>query len=243
MIRIALFVMTMLALAGSLAAQPDPGGGKFGARLSGWQEVPAVSTTGSGSLVIEVSPDATSINFELKYAVLEGDPTAAHIHFGQAGANGGIVMTLCGDPQPTCPASPATVTGSISLPGAIVGPTVQGIAAQESAEVLRAMRMGLMYVNVHTGKFPSGEIRGQIARGARRGAGLGNQVRLPEIPTPGEPNGPKDKVLVCHQGDTGWFVIEVAEPAARSHLAHGDCPAAVDLKAGDLCEPCSQPGQ
>lgn len=51
----------------------------------------------------------------------------------------------------------------------LVGPAAQGIAggatggtAAEFAEIITAIRAGLTYANVHTNKFPGGEIRGQI---------------------------------------------------------------------------------
>jgi hypothetical protein len=53
------------------------------------------------------------------------------------------------------------VTGTLT-PANVVGPTGQGIAAGEFAEVIRAIRKGSAYANVHSTKFPGGEIRGQI---------------------------------------------------------------------------------
>jgi hypothetical protein len=38
----------------------------------------------------------------------------------------------------------------------------QGIAAGEFGELVAALRAGRAYANVHTTKFPPGEIRGQI---------------------------------------------------------------------------------
>jgi hypothetical protein len=46
----------------------------------------------------------------------------------------------------------------------VLGPGVQGIAAGEFAELLTAIRSGVSYANVHSAKFPSGEIRGQIQK-------------------------------------------------------------------------------
>jgi len=44
----------------------------------------------------------------------------------------------------------------------VIGPAGQGIAATEFAEVLKAMREGVTYANVHSTLYPGGEIRGQI---------------------------------------------------------------------------------
>ena len=47
-------------------------------------------------------------------------------------------------------------------PAQVVGPAGQGIAAMEFGELVRAMRAGATYVNIHTTTFGGGEIRGQI---------------------------------------------------------------------------------
>ena len=138
--------------------------------LTGYEEVPSVSTVAEGEFHARISDDATQIDYELKYSDLEGSVTQAHIHFGQKGVNGGISVWLCGNPSatvtppsgtPACPPSPATVTGTLDATD-VVGPTGQGIAAGEFAELIRAIRAGKTYANVHTTKFPTGEIRSQI---------------------------------------------------------------------------------
>jgi hypothetical protein len=49
-------------------------------------------------------------------------------------------------------------------PADIIGPASQGIEAGSFAEAVRAMRAGATYANVHSTRWPAGEIRGQLRR-------------------------------------------------------------------------------
>lgn len=140
------------------------------ASLTGFQEPPAVSSTGSGEFKARISDDELSLDYELSYEDLEGTVTQSHIHLGQVSVNGGIAIWLCQtatNPAPTavtpvCPSPNAgTVTGTVTA-AEVIGPAGQGIAPGEFAEVLRALRKGVTYANVHSTKHPGGEIRGQI---------------------------------------------------------------------------------
>jgi len=138
------------------------------ARLSGYQEVPSISTVASGRFKASIDDQSGSIHYELSYSGLEAEVRQAHIHFGQRSVNGGISVFLCQttfnpDPTglaPTCPQS-GTVTGVLTLNN-VIGPAGQGIAATEFAELVAAIRAGVAYANVHSTKFPGGEIRGQL---------------------------------------------------------------------------------
>ena len=138
--------------------------------LIGYEEVPAVSTRGEGRFQASISHDETSIAYELSYSNLEGAVAQSHIHFGQRGVNGGISVFLCSNlgngPAGTqaCPPAPATIRGTI-VAANVIGPGAQGIVAGEFGELLRAIRAGQTYVNVHSSVFPGGEIRAQIERG------------------------------------------------------------------------------
>jgi len=66
-----------------------------------------------------------------------------------------------GGGKPACTATSGTFTGTIGVAD-VVAVSAQGIAAGEWAEVVRAMRAGKIYANVHTDKHPGGEIRGQV---------------------------------------------------------------------------------
>lgn len=135
------------------------------ARLSSFQEVPAVSTGASASFKARLSP--SEISWELSYSGLESDALQSHIHFGQKSVNGGISVFLCSNlgngPAGTqaCPLRAGTIRGT-AVPSSVIGPSGQGISAGQFDELLRAMRAGVTYVNVHSTTFPAGEVRGQI---------------------------------------------------------------------------------
>jgi hypothetical protein len=141
---------------------------QFRANLAGTSEVPAISTAAGGSFHARISDDDAAIHYQLSYDALEGSVTQAHIHVGQRDVNGGIAIWLCsnlGTPgvQP-CPAPPATISG-IATAADVVGPTAQGVAAGEFSKVVAALRAGVAYANVHSTKFPGGEIRAQVDAG------------------------------------------------------------------------------
>jgi hypothetical protein len=153
----------MLAGTENLAAQDGRRG--IRATLIGFQEVAAVSSTGRGEFRALV--DDASIEFRLSYSGLEGSVTQAHIHFAQRGVNGGITIFLCSNlgngpaGTPPCPQT-GEVTGVRMAGDMTFGAEAQGLAAGEFAELLRAIRTGNTYANVHTEKHTGGEIRGQI---------------------------------------------------------------------------------
>jgi hypothetical protein len=134
---------------------------EFRTRLSGFQETPqTISTAGRGSFRAELQ--GMTLEYRLSYERLEGGAVSgAHIHLGQRATGGGVIAFLCGGgDKPPCPQQ-GTVTGVID-PTDVIGPSGQGIAPGEFAEVVRALRQGFVYANVHTQTYPGGEIRGQI---------------------------------------------------------------------------------
>jgi hypothetical protein len=167
-------VLCLLAMATASAVALPQGFRFIRELLIGFQEVPAVSTVGGGEFRARISRDETEIRYELSYSNLEGDVQQSHIHFGQKGVNGGITVFLCTNlnngPAGTqlCPPAPATITGTITAADvspnipATAGARTQGIDTGELAELIKAIRAGATYVNVHSTKWPGGEIRAQI---------------------------------------------------------------------------------
>jgi hypothetical protein len=159
-------VITVAPLAG--AAEDGARDKRIGALLTGYEEVPAVSSPAEGTFRGRISADGTQIDYELTYSGLSSPVQQAHIHFAQRAVNGAIVVWLCGTAAnpgpagtPVCPAE-GTVTGTITSAEVVASAPAQQIGAGELAEVIDAIEAGRAYANVHSSTSPGGEIRGQI---------------------------------------------------------------------------------
>jgi CHRD domain len=162
-------VVAVAASAVVLTLVATAGGGERGsvrADLNGYQEVVgggAISTTGHGLFTAKIDAQNQTISYELSYTLEGGTALFAHIHFAERHVSGGISAFLCGGPTtPACPTPGGTVTGTIT-PADVIGPTGQGIEPGSFDELLRAIDAGATYANVHSTRWPGGEIRGQIA--------------------------------------------------------------------------------
>jgi len=162
----------------------DRGRGTITTWLSGYNEVHfvagppaalrgAVSTKATGKFRARINDRHDTIEYELNYANLEGAVTQAHIHFGQQSTVGGIVVWLCqtaANPAPAAVAAtpmcpPDTLGGAVTgtiTPAQVLAQPLQGINAGEFEELVRAIRAGATYVNVHSSLHGPGEIRGQL---------------------------------------------------------------------------------
>lgn len=160
-LHILLALAPLALLAGNSA--PADGFDRFlVATITGFQEVPALVSRGTGGWRGTFDPTTLEIHWTLIYKGLESDVVAAHVHLGQPGVPGGAVVTLCSAAGPhPCPASPATLNGTITAADVMAAPG-QGIAEGELSKLLLAMRAGATYVNVHTTDHPNGELRGQV---------------------------------------------------------------------------------
>ena len=167
--RLALFLGIAALVSASTVLYAQGGFKKISELLTGYEETPsAVSTTGSGSFTAELSKDESQIDWELSYSDLEGAVQQAHIHFGQLSVTGPISVFLCTNlgngpagTQP-CPAPPATISGTIVAADVTNLANERGISAGELAELIAAIRAGATYVNVHSTRWPGGEVRSQI---------------------------------------------------------------------------------
>jgi CHRD domain-containing protein len=114
-----------------------PGSGATSVKLSGAEEVPPVSASGSGNGTIRVNSDGT-VSGSVTTTGVEG--TMAHIHQGAKGQNGPVII-------------PLTKSGdTYSVPA----------GAKLNDAQMTAFKEGGLYVNVHTAKNKGGEVRGQL---------------------------------------------------------------------------------
>ena len=172
-LAVAFAVLAFAATSTGLTAQ---GIKKINELLTGYEETPsAVSTTGGGEFSAKISKDQTQIEYELSYENLEGAVQQAHLHFGQKDTTGPIVVFLCTNlgngpagTQP-CPAPPTTITGTLTAADVTNLANERGISEGEFGEFLAAIRAGTVYVNVHSTRWPGGEIRSQLSGQGRAG--------------------------------------------------------------------------
>jgi hypothetical protein len=115
-----------------------PGSGAMNVKLSGSEEVPPLNVPGSGSGTIRVAEDGT-ITGSVTTKDVEG--TMAHIHRGAKGTNGPVIVPLekKGD--------------TYSVPA----------GRKLTADQLKDLKAGNLYVNVHTNRNKGGEVRGQLS--------------------------------------------------------------------------------
>ena len=130
--------------------------GTFKAKLSGKEVVPAVETMAKGEADFKLSKDGKELTYTLKLMDIE-NVSAAHIHAAMMGANGGPVAGLFAGPKKEGKFSGEVAKGTITDKN-LIGP----LAGKTIGDLVTMIKDGGAYVNVHTDKYPDGEVRGQI---------------------------------------------------------------------------------
>ena len=126
--------MLLVTAPASLAANA-----KYKADMKGSKEVPATGSAATGKANITYDDKSKKLSWVVTYSGLSGEPTAAHFHGPAApGKNAGPVVDISGDIK----------KGSADL------------TDDQAAD----LKSGKWYLNIHTEKFPDGEIRGQVVK-------------------------------------------------------------------------------
>ena len=131
-------------------------GNSFQAKLTGNDEVPSVKTKATGNVKFKLSSDGKELSYKLYVKNIE-NATAAHIHRGLKGNSGPPVANLF-----TGPKKEGNFSGDLSE-GTITAKDLSGDLMEKSLDdLVKLIKSGDIYVNVHTGANPGGEIRGQV---------------------------------------------------------------------------------
>jgi hypothetical protein len=139
----ALAAVTVLGATSVAAGQETKTTTKVKAALNVGQETPRPRGTRVGaSGLFTGTLSGTTLTWRLTFKQLTGPATAAHIHMAPRGKPGPVIVPLCG---------PCTTPET-------------GTATLTTAQVAMIRRAGGLYVNVHTSRNPTGEIRGQLTR-------------------------------------------------------------------------------
>lgn len=151
--KLLLFVIlsTILSVSVGFAAEKS-----FKTKLTGAAEVPPVTTKATGDVKFKLKEDGTELVWELHVKNIE-NTTAAHIHRGMKGENGPPVANLFTGPKKNGKFSGELAEGTIrakDLTGDLMGKSID--------ELVKLIKSGDIYVNVHTDAHPDGEIRGQL---------------------------------------------------------------------------------
>ena len=128
----------------------------FSAKLTGRQEVPSVKTKATGKVLFKLSRDKKELHYKLMVRNIV-DANAAHIHKGKKGESGPPLVNLFTGPKKEGKFSGKLAEGMITekdLSGDLQGKSVE--------DLVKLMKSGDTYVNVHTDAHPDGEIRGQL---------------------------------------------------------------------------------
>jgi hypothetical protein len=111
------------------------------ADLKGSNEVPPNPSKATGAVALTYDTASKKLTWKGSYAGLSGPATAAHLHAGEPGKNGGVAIPMGGaDKSP-----------------------FEGEATLTDTQALDLMA-GRLYVNIHTAASKAGEVRGQVQR-------------------------------------------------------------------------------
>jgi hypothetical protein len=127
----------------------------FKAILSGSESIPVVETIAKGDASFTLIKDEKALSYYVTVSDIE-NVTAAHIHLGKKGENGPPVAVITND-RKAGKFSGTLAEGTITkkeLMGPMMGKSVE--------DLFKQIKKGNAYLNVHTDKYPNGEIRGQI---------------------------------------------------------------------------------
>ena len=125
------------------------------ATLSPDQEIaPEIVDSAANGHAQLFSADGDRVRVNATFRQLSGTPTAAHLHLGQTGVNGSVIVSLAAGLRNNS-------LGLTVRASDIVGPLAESNDPFRS--FLNELVAGNIYLNIHTAEYPAGELRGQVS--------------------------------------------------------------------------------
>lgn len=128
----------------------------FTANMVSSEEVPPNGSMAKGTATVTISPDRTTLHFVVVVNNIS-NVTLSHIHLGQRGQNGPVIVNFF-----LGPVKSGTFSGTLAQGDVTSSNFVGQLAGQPMSELIKDIQNGMCYVNVHTTAHPPGEIRGQL---------------------------------------------------------------------------------
>jgi hypothetical protein len=111
-----------------------------------------VTSSATGTITGTYTPSTKVLNYTITFAGLSGNPTGAHLHYGDARHNGSVWLPFTNLPTATS----GTITGTTTLT-TLTSATAPTVTSQPDS-----LLTGHVYANIHTAQYPNGEIRATV---------------------------------------------------------------------------------
>jgi len=184
---------------------------------SGSQEVPANSSTATGTITGVYNDFTNTIFYTISFSGLSSNTTVAHFHGpAAAGAGAGVMIDHTGFPT-------GVTSGTYSASNVLTD-------AQEAS-----LLAGLVYSNIHTTNFAAGEIRAQIVVGAASSDiySIKNTYSGAQEVPPNASTGTGTFIGAYNKAtNTIFYTITFKGLDSTTTMAHFHAPAAPGVSAG-----------
>jgi Cu/Zn superoxide dismutase len=196
-------------------SQPAAAQQVFTANLTGAQQVPPVSSSGTGFGTVVLNAAETQITVNMTFSGLSSAANMAHIH-GPSGptGNAGVLFDFTG-------VTPTQTAGSIPPQTFLI-----------SSDQVTQLKAGQFYFNIHTGNHTGGEIRGQIGLAqVQFNTTLSGAQQVPAVSSAGTGIG----TVALNQAEDRLFVdLTFSGLSSAANMAHIHGPAREPQNAGVL---------
>ena len=116
------------------------------------KQATVVSSTATGNVTGTYTPSTKVLNYTITFSGLSGNPTGAHLHYGDAKHNGNVWLPFTNLPTATS----GTISGTTTLT------TLTSASAPIITSQPDSLLTGHVYANIHTAQYPNGEIRATV---------------------------------------------------------------------------------